>query len=219
MIRAIVDGVRGATLRLQSAPVVGSVHIRGRHADLLGRDEEGQHPISAIDGLREALDVAGTPQEIPDKLPNPRKIRLTGAVTAEYDGSEDVSVEIPSGGIRNKLLATFPNGIQIGGMVDLRDTGWEQYKCFEVQLSTNTEALIGTGIILARLRTSSGELLRGMGATGIDTGMDTYFCALRSAESDGLFEVQHCSRLVHTKTGGHSSFNDTNKIIAVYGLC
>ncbi|MBE6758830.1 MAG: hypothetical protein E7554_01915 [Ruminococcaceae bacterium] len=218
MIKAIVDGVRGATLRLQSAPVVGSVHIRGRHSDLLGRDAEGQHPISAIDGLREALDVAGTPQDIPDKLPNPRKIRLTGAVTAEYDGSEDVSVEIPSGGIRNKLLATFPNGIQIGGMVDLRDTGWEQYRCFEVQLSTSTDIPIGTGVLLTRLRTSAGELLRGTGGTGLDTGLDTYYCSLQSAAEDGLFEVQHCSRLVHTKTGGHSSFNDTNKIIAVYGL-
>lgn len=36
--------------------------------------------------------------DIPDKLPNPQKLIFTGAVTAEYDGSAPLSVEIPSGG-------------------------------------------------------------------------------------------------------------------------
>lgn len=31
------------------------------------------------------------------KTPNPKKLKLTGAVEAEYDGSEEVTVEIPSG--------------------------------------------------------------------------------------------------------------------------
>lgn len=35
---------------------------------------------------------------VPSSLPNPNKLILTGAVTAEYDGSAPVSVEIPSGG-------------------------------------------------------------------------------------------------------------------------
>lgn len=35
---------------------------------------------------------------VPDTLPNPNKLTFTGAVSAEYDGSEEVSVEIPSGG-------------------------------------------------------------------------------------------------------------------------
>ena len=34
---------------------------------------------------------------VPTTLPNPNKLKLTGAVTAEYDGSEAVSVEIPEG--------------------------------------------------------------------------------------------------------------------------
>lgn len=34
----------------------------------------------------------------PAKTPNPRKLILTGAVSAEYDGSEDVTVLIPEGG-------------------------------------------------------------------------------------------------------------------------
>lgn len=35
---------------------------------------------------------------VPTTLPNPNKLKLTGAVTAEYDGSAPVSVEIPTGG-------------------------------------------------------------------------------------------------------------------------
>lgn len=35
---------------------------------------------------------------VPSSLPNPNKLILTGAVAAEYDGSSEVSVEIPAGG-------------------------------------------------------------------------------------------------------------------------
>ena len=34
---------------------------------------------------------------VPDKLPNPHKLTFTGAVNAEYDGSEAVEVVIPQG--------------------------------------------------------------------------------------------------------------------------
>ena len=40
--------------------------------------------------------ITGT--DIPKKLPNPQKIIFTGAVTAEYDGSTELNVNIPSGG-------------------------------------------------------------------------------------------------------------------------
>lgn len=37
-------------------------------------------------------------QDIPTKLPNPNALTFTGAVTGSYDGSEPVTLEIPSGG-------------------------------------------------------------------------------------------------------------------------
>ena len=37
-------------------------------------------------------------EELPDALPNPNALTFTGAVTGRYDGSEPLSVEIPSGG-------------------------------------------------------------------------------------------------------------------------
>lgn len=35
---------------------------------------------------------------IPEKLPNPKKLTFSGAVTGEYDGSEAVNIDIPAGG-------------------------------------------------------------------------------------------------------------------------
>ena len=39
-----------------------------------------------------------TNSDIPEKLPNPQKIIFTGAVTAEYDGSSQQTINIPIGG-------------------------------------------------------------------------------------------------------------------------
>ena len=36
-------------------------------------------------------------KDIPSKLPNPNPLTFTGAVTGSYDGSEALTVEIPSG--------------------------------------------------------------------------------------------------------------------------
>ena len=37
-------------------------------------------------------------KDIPTKLPNPKPVTFTGAVTGSYDGSEALTVEISSGG-------------------------------------------------------------------------------------------------------------------------
>lgn len=44
--------------------------------------------------IKSALDAI----KVPDKLPNPNALTFTGAVTGSYDGSEPLTVEIPSGG-------------------------------------------------------------------------------------------------------------------------
>lgn len=46
----------------------------------------------------EAEFAAKLAQEMPTALPNPNALTFTGAVTGSYDGSEPLSVEIPSGG-------------------------------------------------------------------------------------------------------------------------
>lgn len=53
-------------------------------------------PLSAAQGvkLKQLIDAI----VIPQVLPNPKKLRFTGAVTAEYDGSSEETINIPSGG-------------------------------------------------------------------------------------------------------------------------
>ena len=45
----------------------------------------------------ECVDMASSGGDIPEALPNPHALTLTGAVEAEYDGSQPLSVEIPEG--------------------------------------------------------------------------------------------------------------------------
>jgi hypothetical protein len=44
---------------------------------------------------------------VPSALPNPHKLNFTGAVTATYDGSEEVTVQIPEGGDGGGLAKTL----------------------------------------------------------------------------------------------------------------
>lgn len=54
-------------------------------------------PWEIVDAkARENIDSLS--KEMPEKLPNPNPLTFTGAVTGSYDGSEPLTVEIPSGG-------------------------------------------------------------------------------------------------------------------------
>ena len=52
-------------------------------------------PLSAAQGVALKALIDGI--TIPEKLPNPQKLTFDGAVTAEYDGSGEVTVTIPEG--------------------------------------------------------------------------------------------------------------------------
>ena len=43
-------------------------------------------------------------KDIPTKLPNPNPLTFTGAVTGSYDGSEALTMNIPSGGSDDDIL-------------------------------------------------------------------------------------------------------------------
>lgn len=68
--------------------------------------------MSGADGYNgsaeQTIEIA--PGTIPTKLPNPHKLIFTGAVAKEYDGSQEVNVNIPSGGdvteLTTQLFAT-----------------------------------------------------------------------------------------------------------------
>ena len=64
-------------------------------ASILLRDGDGTRFLSD-DGRYKQM--SGDGSAIPNALPNPHSLRFKGAVTAEYDGSEEIEIEIPTGG-------------------------------------------------------------------------------------------------------------------------
>lgn len=102
----------------------------------------------------EAQFAAKLAQEMPTLLPSPHALTLTGAVSATYDGSADVSVEIPEGGSGGGETVTAPIDILASGTVPsgfaawtkIGDTGitWadlRQYKRFAVGYNNGTDQI------------------------------------------------------------------------------
>ena len=56
-----------------------------------------------------------TNSDIPEKLPNPQKIIFTGAVTAEYDGSSQQTINIPTDGGSDSYTLPIMSNTQLGG--------------------------------------------------------------------------------------------------------
>ena len=56
-----------------------------------------------------------TNSDIPEKLPNPQKIIFTGAVTAEYDGSSQQTINIPTDGGSDPYTLPIMSDTQLGG--------------------------------------------------------------------------------------------------------
>lgn len=56
-----------------------------------------------------------TNSDIPEKLPNPQKIIFTGAVTAEYDGSSQQTINIPTGEGSDLYTLPIMSSTQLGG--------------------------------------------------------------------------------------------------------
>ena len=71
-------------------------------------------------------------KEIPEALPNPNALTLTGAVNATYDGSTAVSVEIPSGGSGGTDISLGLTSAAVGQIIKVKaidesgkPTAWE----------------------------------------------------------------------------------------------
>ena len=69
-------------------------------------------------------DLTGKPTipTAPSTLPNPNKLILSGAVTAEYDGSSEVSVEIPAGGGSGSYTLPIASPTTLGGVMPVAKT-------------------------------------------------------------------------------------------------
>lgn len=105
--------------------------------------DNGTFTFEVVDGeAREAAKKAKATAEaikIPTALPNPKKLKFTGGATGTYDGSQEVTIEIPAGGgggtVTNDQIAQAvaaylsENPVQTGplasiGTVSLPSANW-----------------------------------------------------------------------------------------------
>lgn len=94
----------------------------------------------------EAEFAAKLAEEMPEALPNPQALTFTGAITGSYDGSEPISIEMPSGGSGNAganhvlSVEILASGTVAAGSTDSVNTGvklsdLKQYKLFLLSVS------------------------------------------------------------------------------------
>lgn len=63
------------------------------NADAAAKNYANQQDAATLQSAKEYTDG-----KIPSKLPNPQKLKFTGAATGEYDGSAEKTINIPTGG-------------------------------------------------------------------------------------------------------------------------
>ena len=123
-------------------------------------------PVSKSGSYTDLTDKPTIPT-VPTTLPNPNKLILTGAVTAEYDGSAEVSVEIPDGG----------GGASGERIAEIEVT--EEVSVIDIPLNKNYKNII---VQIHRIGTASNASEKGMYFTLQSTGggvlnlpVDKYF--------------------------------------------
>lgn len=161
-------------------------------------------------------DLTGKPTipTVPTTLPNPNKLKLTGAVTAEYDGSAEVSVEIPAGGGYNLPIAS---ATQLGGvMPEAKTDAMNQPvgvdangRLYAPAAALPTDEQVGTAVSayltenpVSADGTFKGEIL----FSGETDGETSYWGTNDVVFEDGIYAVD-----MHKDSGV-----STSKIISVY---
>lgn len=97
---SVTHSWNGTVLTVTSASGTSSADLKGDKGDT-GAD--GKTPVKGTDYFtnadkQEIAEAAAELVDVPTTLPTPNKLTFTGAVNAQFDGSEAVTVNIPSGG-------------------------------------------------------------------------------------------------------------------------
>lgn len=132
-----------------------------------GGGEPSGGAVSSVNGqtgtvVLNAEDVGALPDTtqipaVPAALPNPNKLTFTGAVSAEYDGSAAVSVEIPEGGGGDETLVYAEEQLATGTIAS-DSTGQKLTNVFE------------TGLTLGNLKQWKAFVFKLRGAANADPG-------------------------------------------------
>ena len=117
-------------------------------------------PVDSVNGQTGAVvlnaeDVGALPDTtvIPTKLPNPKKLIFTGAATGEYDGSAELSVNIPSSGgggavdsVNGQTGAVVLNAEDVGALASGADINLNEHNIHNVGEIDLTYLSIGATI-------------------------------------------------------------------------
>lgn len=130
-----------------------------QYSDVLERWKKDLESLAADEAIESAVNawMDANPIEHPETLPNPNALTLTGAVSATYDGSEAVSVEIPSGGGEEwRLINIFNITEEVSGITIDTDTDGNAFSLSEYFLMIdNSPAVSSSTNIFVRHNGSS----------------------------------------------------------------
>lgn len=127
----------------------------------------GQVLTKTVDG-QEWKDV-----DIPTALPNPNALTFTGAVTGTYDGSEALTVEIPSGGGEDELPIIQEYTIEGGETASIVFTGLPNISEFLLEIAWQWQSTAVSGTVRVSFSTTlSGYKHRVGRIPSVNTGIN-----------------------------------------------
>ena len=93
-----LEGMAAAVTNIKIPTALSDLNEDETHRTVTDAEKKTRNNKSNFSGNYDDLENKPTIPTIPEKLPNPYTLTFTGAVEGSYDGSEPVTVEIPSGG-------------------------------------------------------------------------------------------------------------------------
>ena len=134
----------------------------------------------------------------PNSLPNPNKIKFTGSVVAEYDGSSEVTVNIPNGASEEQAAQIQTNTNDISELKN---------KTSELKSDlSKLENKISDGFSLMSISYVTGGLST---ATGADASVS-------SKERTDFIEIKGATIIENDSTPSHIFYYDENKSFVTY---
>lgn len=92
-----LEGMAAAVTNIKIPTALSDLNEDETHRTVTDAEKKTWNNKSDFSGNYDDLENKPTIPTIPEKLPNPNALTFTGAVTGSYDGSEPLTVEIPSG--------------------------------------------------------------------------------------------------------------------------
>lgn len=146
----------------------------------------------------EQVQTGGTSAEIPTTLPNPHKLTFSGAISAEYDGSEPVEVVIPQGGGGDEwdvhYKVNIPEALENGFVINEVDGKplqlKEMYAMVKLHNATDTHQWMGCSITAQVRQQPNGTFVEGVFA-GSNSSSGGIFAESNSC----VFYVYHAKLL------------------------